>query len=85
MLFVIGMFSFEDIYRDFYTQLIYISDPAALHRGARPQDEHRHGVARATGRGILAMTFLSMIPLVAVFAVAQKNLTQGIAVTGLKE
>jgi len=34
--------------------------------------------------GILAMTFLSMIPLIAVFAVAQKNLTQGIAITGLK-
>jgi ABC-type maltose transport system permease subunit len=30
------------------------------------------------------MTFLSMIPLVVVFAVAQKNLTQGISVTGLK-
>jgi len=83
VLFVIGMFSFQDIYRDFYTQLIYISSPLrytvalALKTNIDTESIINWG-------GILAMTFVSMIPLVAVFAIAQKNLTQGIAITGLK-
>jgi multiple sugar transport system permease protein len=83
VLFVIGMFCFQDIYRDFYTQLIYISNPLrytvslALKTNIDTESIVNWG-------GILAMTFVSMIPLVAVFAVAQKNLTQGIAITGLK-
>lgn len=84
VLFVIGMFSIQDIYRDFYTQLIYISKPVrytvalALKTNIDTESLVHWG-------GILAMTFLSMIPLVAVFAIAQKNLTQGISITGLKE
>lgn len=83
VLFVIGMFSFEEIYSDFYTQLIYISEPArytvALALKANVDTE-----SLVHWGAVLAMTFLSMIPLVVVFVVAQKNLTQGIAITGLK-
>ena len=84
VMFVIGMFSFEDIYRDFYTQLIYISAPAR-YTVALALKSNIDTESLVHWGGILAMTFLSMIPLVVVFAIAQKNLTQGIAVTGLKE
>jgi ABC-type glycerol-3-phosphate transport system permease component len=83
VLFVIGMYSFEDVYRDFYTQLIYISKPLrytitiALQTNIATE-------SLINWAGILAMTFVSMIPLILVFIVAQKNLTQGIALTGIK-
>ena len=83
VLFVIGMFSFQDIYRDFYTQLIYISNPLR-YTVALALKTNIDTESIINWAGILAMTFLSMVPLIAVFAVAQKNLTQGIAITGLK-
>jgi multiple sugar transport system permease protein len=83
VLFVIGMFSFQDIYRDFYTQLIYISSPLR-YTVALALKTNIDTESIVNWAGILAMTFLSMIPLAAAFALAQKNLTQGIAVTGLK-
>jgi multiple sugar transport system permease protein len=83
VLFVIGMFSFQDIYRDFYTQLIYISNPLR-YTVALALKTNIDTEAFVNWAGILSMTFLSMVPLIVVFAIAQKNLTQGIAITGLK-
>lgn len=83
VLFVVAMFCFGSIYESFLDQLIYISEPArftvalALRANIDTESIVHWGP-------LLAMTFVSLFPPIIAFLFAQKNLTAGIATTGLK-
>jgi len=77
------IFTFIWTWNDFFGQLIYLTDssvftvPVALN--ALVDSESNQG----TGT-LMAMSVLSLIPLLLFFAFAQKHLIRGIATTGLK-
>ncbi|HUX20043.1 MAG TPA: carbohydrate ABC transporter permease [Spirochaetia bacterium] len=81
--FTVFLFVFGEIYSDFLGPLIYLNNVAkytvALALNANIDNE---GVVNWAP--ILSMTFVSMIPSILVFLVAQKNLREGIALSGLK-
>ncbi|WP_193107029.1 carbohydrate ABC transporter permease [Brachybacterium sp. FME24] len=78
-----AIFTFIWTWNDFFGQLIYLTDssvftvPIALN--ALVDSESNQG----TGT-LMAMSVLSLIPLLLFFAFAQKHLIRGIATTGLK-
>ena len=82
-LFTIAMFAFMSSYDDFMGPLIYLQDPKkftvsiGLRQFISREDASNWGY-------MLAMTLVSMLPPIFVFAGVQKNLVQGIATTGLK-
>jgi multiple sugar transport system permease protein len=78
-----AIFSFYWTWSEFLTPLLYLNNPrlytvsVALRSFADP--------AGATDWGaVFAMSFLSLIPVLAVFAAAQRYIVEGIATTGMK-
>ena len=77
------IFTFIWTWNDFFGQLIYLTDssvftvPVALNALVDSQSNQGTGT-------LLAMSLLSLLPILLFFAFAQKYLIQGIATTGLK-
>ncbi|MFC7465089.1 carbohydrate ABC transporter permease [Brachybacterium sp. GCM10030252] len=77
------IFTFIWTWNDFFGQLIYLTDssvftvPIALNALVDSQSQQGTGT-------LMAMSLLSLIPLLLFFAFAQKHLIRGIATTGLK-
>lgn len=82
-LFSVAMFQFMWAWNDFFNPLIYINSvnsyPLAL--GLRMTMDTN---ASVSWNNILAMAFVSMMPLVLLFFFAQKYFVEGIATTGMK-
>lgn len=82
-LFTGSIFSFYWTWNDFFSPLIYLNDPkrytlsVALRSFSDPSGLTDWGA-------IFAMSFLSLIPVIALFIAFQRFLVQGIATTGLK-
>ena len=78
-----AIFTFIWVWNDFFTQLIYLTDPKlytvpiALRSFIDAQSQSSFG-------GMFAMSVVAVIPLILAFAFGQKHLVQGIATTGLK-
>lgn len=78
-----AIFTFIWTWNDFFGQLIYLTDssvftvPIALNALVDSQSNQGTGT-------LMAMSVLSLIPLLLFFAFAQKHLIRGIATTGLK-
>jgi ABC-type sugar transport system, permease component len=83
VLITIVILSFTWTYNDFFTPLIFLSSiekftvPVAINTFLDEAGTGKVGVA-------IAMTTLSVVPLLAVFFAAQRRFMQGIATTGLK-
>ena len=83
VLFTASIFSFYWTWNDFFSPLIYLNDPkrytlsVALRSFADPSGLTDWGA-------IFAMSFLSILPVIALFIAFQRFLVQGIATTGLK-
>ena len=77
------IFTFIWTWNDFFVQMIYLTDPKlytvpiALRSFIDSQSTSSFGA-------LFAMSVVAVIPLLAVFALGQKYLVQGIATTGLK-
>lgn len=77
------IFTFIWVWNDFFIQMIYLTDPKlytvpiALRAFIDSQSTSSFG-------GMFAMSVVAVIPLLAIFALGQKYLVQGIATTGLK-
>ncbi len=77
------IFTFIWTWNDFFSQLIYLTDPQlytvpiALRSFIDAQSSSSFG-------GMFAMSVVAIVPLVLAFALGQKYLVQGIATTGLK-
>ena len=82
-LFTVGLFAFSDNYNNFFGPLLYLNsiNKFTVQLGLRT-------FVSAEGftewGPIFAMTIVTMIPLVIVFILTQKNLVKGINTTGLK-
>ncbi|GAB1484114.1 carbohydrate ABC transporter permease [Treponema sp.] len=82
-MFTASIFSFYWTWNEFLTPLIYLNSPKlytislALRSFADPSGLTDWGA-------IYAMSFLSIVPVIALFIAFQKYLTQGIATTGMK-
>jgi multiple sugar transport system permease protein len=80
---VTAVFTFIWTWNDFFSALIYLTDqklltvPVALNLFLDSQGMSDFG-------GLFAMSVLSLVPLLIVFALAQRYLVEGIATTGLK-
>ncbi len=78
-----GIFSFYWTWGDFLTPLIYLNAPrlytvsVALRAFADPSGTTDWGA-------IYAMSFLSLVPVLVVFVISQKQIVEGISTTGLK-
>ncbi|GAA4989442.1 carbohydrate ABC transporter permease [Kineococcus glutinatus] len=78
-----AIFTFLWTWNDFFSQLIYLTDPnkytvpVALRTFVDAQSESSFGA-------MFAMSVVSIVPLLIVFAVGQKYLIRGIATTGIK-
>lgn len=83
VLFTVGLFSFGDSYNNFFGPLLYINSISkyTVQLGLR---------AFVSNDGftewgpVFAMTIVTMIPVIIVFILTQKNLVKGISTTGLK-
>jgi len=77
------IFTFIWTWNDFFTQMIYLTNPAlytvpiALRSFTDAQSYSSYGA-------MFAMSVVAIIPVIVVFAFGQKYLVQGIATTGLK-
>lgn len=78
-----AIFTFIWVWNDFFSQLIYLTDPKiytvpiALRSFIDAQSSSSYGA-------MFAMSVVAIAPLIAAFAFGQKYLVQGIATTGLK-
>lgn len=77
------IFSFIWTYNDFFTQLIYLNDPTkfTVPLGLR---SFLDASGESAWGPMLAMSTLSLLPLVVIFVVFQRKIVQGIATTGLR-
>ena len=83
VIFTIMVFAFTDAYEEFFSPLIYLNSPKkfpvslALRLFINNEGPANWGPT-------LAMTLVTMVPLVIVFIFAQNYLVKGISTTGLK-
>ncbi|GAA1013058.1 sugar ABC transporter permease [Acrocarpospora pleiomorpha] len=76
-------FCFVHSWNDFLGPLLYLNDPGSftVPLGLR---QFMDATGNSNTGGLLAMSVLSLVPLIAFFAVAQRLITEGISTTGLK-
>ena len=78
-----GIFTFIWTYNDFFSQLLYLTDPKS-----ETVPVALNGLLDSTGGTsygqLLSMSVLSLIPTFLVFTLTQRHLVQGIATTGLR-
>lgn len=78
-----AIFTFIWTWNDFFSQMIYLTNPSlytvsmALRNFIDSQSQSSYGA-------MFAMSTISVIPLILVFALGQRYLVQGIATTGMK-
>ncbi|MBC8062149.1 MAG: carbohydrate ABC transporter permease [Clostridiaceae bacterium] len=78
------IFSFYWIWQDFFQPLIFMSNPKhftvslALNLYLDPNSFNNYG-------GMLAMSVVSLVPVVIIFLIFQKQLVEGVATSGLKD
>jgi len=77
------IFSFISTWNDFFSQLIYISDPAKfpVALGLRAFMDF---TSRSAYGQLFAMSILSLVPIIILFISSQKLLIEGIATSGIK-
>ena len=82
-MFSAGLFQFLWTYNDFFNSLIYINsvDKYPLSLALRTAIDSDANVQWGQ---IMAMAFVSVLPLIILFFVAQKYFVEGIATSGLK-
>jgi len=80
---VIAIFQFTYDWNDFFNPLIYVNSPKyfTVALGLRTLQST---VLYVPMQHIMAMTLISMVPVLVVFAVAQRRFIQGIVITGIK-
>jgi multiple sugar transport system permease protein len=77
------IFSFIWTYNDFFTQLIYLND-AKLFTVPLGLRSFLDATGESAWGPMLAMSTLSLLPLLIIFVIFQRMIVQGIATTGLK-
>jgi hypothetical protein len=78
----LGVFTFVASWNDFITPLIYLSTPE--HMTLTVGLSYFQGQYNTQWNLMMAATLISVVPIVILYAVAQKYFIQGIAMTGLK-
>ncbi|MBN1313606.1 MAG: carbohydrate ABC transporter permease [Anaerolineae bacterium] len=78
-----GIFSFYWLWDDFFTPLIYLSDPK-LYTVSLAIRAFADGSSDTNWGAIFAMSTLSLVPVIVIFFAFQRYLVEGIATTGLK-
>ena len=87
---IVAIFEFQARWNDFFGPLIYLNSPKK--RTLALALSYFQGTLRGFGGGgaqpklhlLMAGSFLSMVPLLALFTVAQRRFIQGIVFTGIK-
>jgi len=82
-LFSVGLFQFMWTWNDFFQPLIYINSVSkyTLSLGLRMSMDVTSGIL---WNNILAMSFVTILPLIVLFFFTQKFFVEGIATTGIK-
>ena len=80
---VVAIFQFTYDWNDFFNPLIYVNSPKhfPIALGLRMLEST---LVRVPIQQVMAMTLISMIPVLVVFTVAQRRFIQGIVITGIK-
>lgn len=78
----VAVLTFIDAWGDFYSALIYLNKPA-LYPVAYALKLYSDEVATNYGP-LLAMSVLSLVPIITLFFIFQKSLVEGIATSGIK-
>jgi len=80
---VIAIFQFTYDWNDFFSPLIYVNSPKhfTVALGLRTLQST---ILYVPMQHVMAMTLVSIIPVLAVFVVAQRKFIQGIVITGIK-
>ncbi len=78
----LGVFTFMSSWNDFITPLIYLSTPE--HMTLTVGLSYFQGQYNTQWNLMMAATLISVVPILILYAVAQKYFIQGIALTGLK-
>jgi ABC-type glycerol-3-phosphate transport system permease component len=80
---VVAIFQFTYDWNDFFSPLIYVNSPKyfPIALGLRMFEAT---LLRVPAQQVMAMTLVSIIPVLVVFVVAQRRFIQGIVITGVK-
>lgn len=80
---VIAIFQFTNDWNDFFSALIYLNSPKhfTIALGLRTLQST---ILYVPMQQVMAMTLVTMIPVLAVFLIAQRKFIQGIVITGVK-
>jgi len=80
---VVAIFQFTYDWNDFFNPLIYVNSPKSfpIALGLRML---QGTLVRVPVQQVMAMTLISIIPVLVVFIVAQRRFIQGIVITGIK-
>ncbi|NLT41958.1 MAG: carbohydrate ABC transporter permease [Anaerolineae bacterium] len=80
---VIAIFQFTNDWNDFFSALIYLNSPKnfTIALGLRTLQST---ILYVPMQQVMAMTLITMIPVLAVFLIAQRKFIQGIVITGVK-
>ena len=81
---VVAIFQFTYDWNDFFGPLIYLNSPQQLHRRLGLRMLQIDIVLYAPMQAVMAMTLVSILPVLLVFFVAQRYFIQGIVITGVK-
>jgi multiple sugar transport system permease protein len=79
---VMALLHFLYVFNDFFAPLIYLNDPSRFTLSIGLAQLNTYYAAQYND--IMAASVMVMIPLIAVFIVAQRYLTEGIALSGIK-
>lgn len=79
----VGIFTFIYSWNDFLSPLLYLSSPE-LYTVPVGLSQFMDATGRSQLGSLFAMAVLSLVPVVAVFATAQKLITEGISTVGVK-
>lgn len=82
-LITISIFAFYWTWNDFFSQLIYLSDPEK-YTVATGLNMFLSNTGNSQWGALFAMSILSIIPVIVIFLIFQKHLVKGIATSGLK-
>ena len=83
---VLAIMNFSYNWNDFFNPLIYLNDQEkfTIALGLRTFETHIAGATIQNIGPLMAMTIMSMIPVLIVFFIAQRYFIQGIVITGIK-
>lgn len=79
----ISIFAFYWTWDDFFSQLIYLSDPGKF-TASTGLNLFLSNAGTSQWGALFAMSILSVIPVIVVFIIFQKHLVKGVSTTGMK-